>query len=158
MNKPLILIALSMIAAPLSAKESLGVYGQWAAFKDDDTARCYAIAAPRGSNSDQSFISIGTWPKKDVRGQVHVRLKEAADPKRSVRLSISGETFDLVARGRNAWPADKAGDAAIIAAMRSTGSLSVSAQSASGSRFTSRYSLDGAATAMDAATVGCADA
>ena len=47
-------------------------------------------------------------------------------------------------------------DAAIIAAMRSADSMSVRAIDRSGRRFTDRYSLEGAATAMDAATVGCA--
>ena len=47
-------------------------------------------------------------------------------------------------------------DAAIVAAMRSAGAMSVSARDAAGRRFTDRYSLAGAATAMDAATVGCA--
>jgi hypothetical protein len=47
-------------------------------------------------------------------------------------------------------------DAAIVAAMRSADSMSVTATDRSGHRFTDRYSLRGAATAMDAATVGCA--
>jgi len=47
-------------------------------------------------------------------------------------------------------------DAAIVAAMRSAGTMSVSATDSAGRRFTDRYSLEGAATALDAATVGCA--
>jgi hypothetical protein len=47
-------------------------------------------------------------------------------------------------------------DAAIVAAVRSAATMSVSARDAVGKRFTDRYSLAGAATAMDAATVGCA--
>ena len=56
----------------------------------------------------------------------------------------------------DAWAQDGRMDAAIVAAMRSAGSMSVSATDGSGRRFTDRYSLDGAATALDAATVGCA--
>jgi hypothetical protein len=40
--------------------------------------------------------------------------------------------------------------------MRSAESMSVSATDRSGRRFTDRYGLEGVATAMDAATVGCA--
>jgi hypothetical protein len=47
-------------------------------------------------------------------------------------------------------------DAAIVAAMRSASQMVVSARDARGNRFTDRYSLAGFATAMDAATVGCA--
>jgi len=47
-------------------------------------------------------------------------------------------------------------DAAIVAAMRSAGEMTVSARDATGRGFTNTWSLDGAATAMDAAAVGCA--
>jgi len=39
--------------------------------------------------------------------------------------------------------------------MRSADSMSISAIDKAGHRFTDRYQLRGAATAMDAATVGC---
>ena len=42
----LILLALSGLAAPLSAKESLGIFGDWGAFRDSSIPRCYAIAQP----------------------------------------------------------------------------------------------------------------
>ena len=38
------LLALLLLAAPLAARESLGVYENWAAFKDPSPLRCYAIA------------------------------------------------------------------------------------------------------------------
>lgn len=47
-------------------------------------------------------------------------------------------------------------DAAIVAAMRSARSMNVSARDARGRRFADSYALDGGATAMDAATIGCA--
>ncbi len=47
-------------------------------------------------------------------------------------------------------------DAAIVAAMRSAGGMTVTARARDGRGFSDSYSLAGAATAMDAATVGCA--
>jgi hypothetical protein len=47
-------------------------------------------------------------------------------------------------------------DAAILAAMRSAPQMTVSARDSRGRRFSDRYILEGAATALDAATVGCA--
>jgi hypothetical protein len=47
-------------------------------------------------------------------------------------------------------------DAAIVAAMRSAPGMWISAHDAKGRSFGNGYQLDGAATAMDAATVGCA--
>ena len=47
-------------------------------------------------------------------------------------------------------------DAAIVAAMRSASRMTVASRGSNGARFSDRYSLSGAATAMDAAVVGCA--
>ncbi len=153
---------MALIAAPLAAKDSLGVYSEWAAFRDADIPRCYAIAqsavrAARGERgAAQGYASIGTWPSRNVRGQVHVRLSRALANDARVRLTVGTRRFDLIASGQDAWAKDKAMDAAVITAMRSATRMSVSATAADGSRFTDRYALEGAATAMDAALVGCA--
>ena len=92
----------------------------------------------------------------NVRGQVHVRLSRNTAPSATISLSLGGQRFELAGGGGDAWSRDRRMDAAIVAAMRSAGSMSVSARDRAGRRFTDRYSLEGAATAMDAATVGCA--
>lgn len=147
-------LLLLLLAAPLAARESLGVYNSWAAFKDASPARCYAIGKAQGAPPAPAYATIATWPEKKVRGVVHFVLsREAAG---SVRLLVGEKRFDLVAKGRNAWGADARQDAAIVAALRSAARMSVSATSAKGGSFTDRYILAGAATAIDAATVGCA--
>ncbi len=152
---PLALGAL-LLAAPLAARDSLGVFDGWAAFRDASPARCYAIAKAQGSPPAPAYATVSNWPERKVRGALHLVLsREVADAAR-VRLVLGDRRFDLVAKGRNAWAKDARDDAAIIAALRSAGRMSVSARSAKGSNFTDRYSLTGVATAMDAATVGCA--
>jgi hypothetical protein len=147
-------------AAPLSAqgaRESLGVFGQWGAFRDRSVPRCYAIAVAENDARDHApFASVGTWPLREVRGQVHLRLSRTMASGSSIRLTLGGQRFELTGSGADAWAEDRRMDAAIVAAMRSAGSMSVSATNRAGRRFTDRYSLEGAATAMDAATVGCA--
>jgi len=69
---------------------------------------------------------------------------------------LGGQRFELTGGGGDAWAEDRRMDAAIIAAMRSATSMSVSSRDTAGRLFTDEYSLAGAATAMDAATVGCA--
>ena len=152
------LIAL-VLAAPLAAKDSLGVFGQWGAFRDTAPARCYAIAMAEPSSArrdTQPFASIANWPSRNVRGQVHVRMsRQLADTPR-LSLAVGGERFTLAGGGSDGWAKDAAGDRAIVAAMRGASRMSVSGTDARGNRFTDRYSLDGAATAIDAATIGCA--
>ena len=164
MKNTVAFIVLALIASPLAAKDSLGVFGQWGAFRDPQVPRCYAIAAAesdtragtRARPDHAPFASVGTWPKRGVRGQLHFRLSRnlAASPR--ISLAIAGQRFELTGGGGDAWAKDRTMDAAIVAAMRSAGSMSVSATDGAGRRFTDRYSLEGAATALDAATVGCA--
>ena len=148
--------ALLTLAGPLAARDSLGVFGDWGAFRDPGVPRCYAIAAGENARSGQPFASVGTWPRRQVRGQIHVRLSRAVASAATISLSVGGQRFQLTGGGADAWAQDRRMDAAIVAAMRSAGSMSVRARDRSGRRFTDRYSLEGAATAMDAATVGCA--
>jgi hypothetical protein len=152
----LTLTALQISAAPASAKDSLGVYSNWAAFRDARPTRCYAIAKPRGNNEAQPFASIGNWPGRNIRGQLHMRLSRTIRVDASVRLTIGNRQFVLAANGRNAWAKDQRMDAAIVASIRSAPRMTVSARDNAGRRFTDSYDLAGVATAIDAAIVGCA--
>jgi hypothetical protein len=159
MLRPVLLALTLLVPAPLAARDALGVFGDWAAFRDPGVPRCYAIAMPepsRAARDYQSFASVGTWPKRKVYGQIHFRLarKLAAQP--SILLAIGGQRFALTGGGGDAWAADRTTDAAIVAAMRSARSMTISARDARGRRFSERYALEGAATALDAAALGCA--
>jgi len=155
-------IVLALVAAPLAAKDSLGVFGEWGAFRDPQVPRCYAIAAAQedsratAQREHAPFASVGTWPKRAVRGQLHFRLSRNVGASPSIALTIGSQRFTLTGGGGDAWAKDQTMDAAIVAAMRSAGTMSLSATDRAGRRFTDRYSLEGAATALDAATVGCA--
>ena len=154
------LVALLVIAAtPLEAKQSLGVFSSWGAFRDPDAPRCYAIAMPETSEAAgkyQPYATIGTWPTRAIRGQVHFRLSRTLAGRPRIGLQVGGKNFALSGGGGDAWARDKAMDAAIVAAMRSASSMTVRATDARGRRFSNTYLLSGAATAMDAATIACA--
>lgn len=78
MNKAAFTAALvATIAAPLAAKDSLGIYSNWGAFRDDSPLRCYAISKPSNAGEAQPFASISNWPRQNVRGQVHFRRRAA---------------------------------------------------------------------------------
>lgn len=156
---PAAILALAALASPALARDALGMFGEWAAFRDPAVPRCYAIAkaAPSTLQRDyQPYADVAFWPKQGVRGQVHFRLsrKLAADAK--ITLSIGGQKIPLTGGGGDAWAVDKRGDAAIVAAMRSAREMTVSARDARGRGFSNTWQLAGAATAMDAAAVGCA--
>ena len=146
--------------SPAAAKDSLGIFAGWGAFRDVQVPRCYAIAMadPSTRSRDyQPFASVGTWPKRALRNQLHIRLSRKIASGSLITLRIAhGDRFELTGGGGDAWAQDRRMDAAIIAAMRSATDMSVSGRDTAGRSFTDRYKLEGAATAMDAATLGCA--
>jgi hypothetical protein len=148
------------LVAPASAKDSLGVFAGWGAFRDAQVPRCYAIAMAEPSKRSreyQPFASVGSWPKRALRNQLHIRLSRKIAPASTITLRIDRKArLELTGGGGDAWAQDRRMDAAIIAAMRSATDMSVSARDSAGRRFTDSYKLNGAATAMDAATLGCA--
>ncbi|MBA3054089.1 MAG: hypothetical protein FP826_03965 [Sphingomonadales bacterium] len=157
-----LLAALTLLAtlpSPATARDSLGMFGKWGAFRDPAVPRCYAIAMAEPSamrREFQPYVAIGTWPRRGERGQVHFRVSRRLATGRAITLSLGGRRFALVGSGADAWAADKTMDAAIVAAMRSAPTMWLSARDAAGRRFGNAYDLAGAPTAMDAATVGCA--
>lgn len=150
------LVLLLAVATPLSAKESLGVFENWGAFRDEAGPRCYAIAVSRGTSGQQAYATVTTWPRHNIRGQTHFRLSREARPGSAVTLRIGRERFGLTGSGTNAWGANRRMDAAILAALRSANRLSVNGIDTGGRRFSDSYALNGVASAMDAATVACA--
>jgi hypothetical protein len=159
MRRLALFLAAMLIAAPAIARDSLGVFDGWGAFRDPAVPRCYAIAMAQPSSlarEYQPYADVGTWPKRALRNQVHLRLSRRVQPGARIVLSISGRRFDLAGGGGDAWAADMRMNAAIVAAMRSAASMTVSTRDTAGRGFSNTYPLAGAASAMDAAAVGCA--
>ncbi|GEN98917.1 hypothetical protein NSE01_07500 [Novosphingobium sediminis] len=154
-----LLAAALLVASPATARDSLGIWNNWGAFSDAGVPRCYAIAMADKvvgrANELQPYFTVGNWPRRGARGEIHVRLSRKIGPGSTVTLSIGGQRFQLVAGAADAWAADKRMDAAVVAAMRSASSMSITARG-TGRNFTDTYTLAGAASAMDAALLGCA--
>jgi hypothetical protein len=155
-----LLLSLAMVVtAPLVAKDRLGVYQGWAAFRDPETPRCYAIAAPEETSvrpTRDAYLSVGFWPKRGVTHQLYVRLSRDRSPNGGITLSAGGRRFRLQAEGNSGWATDRRMDLAIIAAIRSATSLSVESLGRDGRSIVDAYSLRGAPSAIDAAALGCA--
>ena len=147
-----------LAAAPLLARESLGIFERWGSFRDPEIPRCYAISKPMRERSGdwEPFVAIGYWPERRISGQVHFRLRRAMDEGEGAELTIGGRSFDLVGRGPDAWAENSRADRAIVAAIRAGMTMRIEAVSESGGRITESYDLSGAATAIDAAALGCA--
>ncbi len=142
-----------MFAAPAMARTSLGTFDGWGAFRDETPLRCYAIAEPvrGGGGNVRPFASISNWPRAGVRGQLHIRLRRAAPVGAPVVLVMGERRFALVGSGSDAWAADAVSDEAIVARIRDEREFAVEVRGHS----SEIYALKGAATAIDAAALGC---
>ncbi|HSX53806.1 MAG TPA: hypothetical protein VLG14_00775 [Sphingomonas sp.] len=153
----MIAAALMLIAAvQAQGRESLGVFDSWGAFRDAAPLRCYAISQPPQGARGGAFASIANWPRGGARNQLHIRLSRARDPRAKVTLAVGERRFELMAGPSDAWAPDARTDAAIVAAIRSSRSMSVESLASGGGAFADVYALKGAATAIDAAALGCA--
>lgn len=150
----LLLVAL---AAPVAAqRQSLGVFGTWAAFQNG--ARCHAVSAPYRSPPAEGwrpFLAVGHWPGRPGGGQLHARLSREKRRGSAVLVRVDGRSFQLIGTGRDAWAPDARADRDIQAAMRTGIELVVETRSARGALVRDHYRLRGAATAMDAAALAC---
>jgi hypothetical protein len=153
-----------ILATSAVARDRLGVWNDWGAFRDAGVPRCYAIAMaadqpgqrPSRGSAAQPFVTVADWPRRNIHGEVHVRLPREPIPGRPVLVVIGTQRFTLVSSGSDAWSADRRTDAAIIAALRSSGDMTVFAHDRNGRPMRDTYRLAGAASAMDAASLGCA--
>ena len=152
---PLLILTLP---GQLAARTALGSFDGWAAFRDERPPRCFAIAEPvrGGGGKWRPFASVATWPQARIRGQFHIRLGRQLRVGAPVTLIVGERRFSLVSGGADAWAADARADAAVVAAIRSARSMSVASVDETGGGFAETYVLKGAATAIDAAALGCA--
>ena len=75
--RTILLTILLLAASPAAARDALGMFGGWAAFRDPQAPRCYAIAMAVPSTKTreyQPYADVAWWPRAGVRGQVHFRL------------------------------------------------------------------------------------
>jgi hypothetical protein len=147
-----------LISVPAAASGSiLFAAGGWAAI--DRGAQCEA--ATRALNP-----SLGKRPPALLRftfaadrrrwGELSARLSRDVRPGSSVMLAVGAHRFLLTGQGGWAWSRGALQEQALMAAARSGGMLRIDGRDAGGRRFTDRYVLDGAATAIDAAAARCA--
>jgi hypothetical protein len=90
-----------------------------------------------------------------VGHQVYVRLSRERSSNGGITLTAGGRRFRLVAKGNGGWAKDRTMDMAIIAAVRASRSMSVESIGKNGGAIVDAYALRGAASAIDAAALGC---
>jgi hypothetical protein len=154
----IVTLLLGMLASAAMARGAV-IYagGAWAAI--DRGAACEALSrSVRIAAKGKVQAEAGFTFSADRRrwGEFHARLRRMPREGAAVMLNVGGQPFLLVSRGNAAWSAGPLQEQAIIAALRGATGMAVESRDSAGRRFVDPYSLDGAATAIDAAAAACA--
>jgi len=134
----------------------LATFGDWGAYASD-TAKgkvCYALAQPKERlpktlSRDPGYLFISSRPAEGVRNEVSFVLGFPSKDGGEGQASFGNANFALVTKGPAAWVKNAAEDAAFVEAMRRAQTLNVKVSSRKGNESTDRYTLAGAAQALD---------
>ena len=144
-----------IVAGPASAAQLLFAGGQWVALDRGETceaaSRSVRIAQKGKVQARAGFAFDGSR-----HGQFFAQLSRVPRAGSTVILTVGEQPFLLVSRGDWVWSRDAGQEAAIVAAVRAGSGMRIQARDQAGGRFTDRYLLDGAPTAIDAAAARCA--
>lgn len=152
------ILAVAAAALCTSAAASI-LYGgpSWAAIDRGGTcdalSRSLRVAA---KGKVQALAGFTFSPDHRRWGEFHARLRRMPRAGAAVMLRIDDRPFLLVSRANEAWSEGPLQEQAIIAALRAGSGMTVESRDVAGRRFIDPYSLDGAATAIDAAAAACA--
>ncbi|HET6942068.1 MAG TPA: hypothetical protein VFH89_07900 [Sphingomicrobium sp.] len=146
-------------AAPAPAAQLLFAGGQWVALDRggncEAATRALRIAQKGKVQARAGFAFDSGGPR---HGQFYAQLSRMPRAGSTVILTVGDQPFLLAAGSGWAWSRDSVQEAAIMEAARSAGGMRVESRDQAGGRFTDRYLLDGAATAIDSAAARCGSA
>jgi hypothetical protein len=146
------------IAAAAPARGDITYAGPaWAAI--DRGGSCEALSRSTriaAKGKVQAIAGFSFSPDHRRWGEFHARLRRMPRQGAAVMLRIDDQPFLLVSKDNEAWSDGPMQEQAIIAALRAGSGMTVESRDRAGQRFVDPYSLDGAATAIDAAAAACA--
>lgn len=158
-----VLPALAFAQAP-GNPTSLGASGDWEAFTYDAEGSkvCYVYSQPKKSEANKKgaarnpiYFMVTHWPGKKVKAQpstvIGYTFKEGSD----VKLSIDTRDFILYPVDNMAWTDKVETERAILTAMKSGKTMSISGTSAKGTVTKDSYSLAGISAALDTIDGAC---
>lgn len=141
----------------------VGTYGDWSAMTAPGQGKdktCYALAMPKDRQPaklqrDPAYVFISTRPSEGVRNEVALIMGFPLKENGAATADIDGDSFELVAKGANAWVKNPAKEKAFVDALRSGEKLIVKAASVKGNVTTDTYSLRGLSQALDRVQKEC---
>jgi predicted transglutaminase-like cysteine proteinase len=166
------------LAGALVALAATGVHAQeestnqvaadtaWSVFEDSDPKECWAVSSPTETvnTRDGRVVAVRRGdillmtffrPEAGVEGQVTFTGGYPFAEGSTVNVEIDGQEFELFTEGEWAWPASKADDAKIVAAMKRGVDAVLTAESSRGTTTKDTFSLMGYTAAVEEAEQRC---
>lgn len=150
------LVVIAAVPALARGGSVIAAGGHWAALLRDGQCDAQSLALDRpGAGRERGLAGFTFAANRSRWGQFHARLSRTPRSGASVIATVGRTPFLLVSRGGWAWSSSPQQEQALIAAVRSGDSLRIRSRDMAGRRFTDRYALDFAPTAIDAAAARC---
>ena len=151
--------AKSADAAPGKPVE-VGTFGDWGAYLAKGKGKtCYALAKPKerkpDGKKDAAYVFIADRPAEKVHNEVSIMMGFPIKESGALEAKIGSSSFDLVAKGSNAWIKNPADEAKFVEALKHSGRLIVKAPPLKGPVTTDSYSLAGLKQALERVSKDC---
>ncbi len=142
---------------------SMGTFEDWESFTYQDQGKpvCYVYSTPKKTESlkkvkrDPVYFLVTNYTGRKVKGQVSTIIGYPFKESSLVTVKIDAASFELYTNGDAAWASTVDVDAAIVKAMKTGKSISVTGTSWKGTETTDTYSLAGIAKALDKIDTTC---
>jgi hypothetical protein len=139
----------------------LDSFHDWGAYLAQGKEKtCYALAspkerAPNAEKRDQAYVFISSRPSENVRNEVSIIMGFAMKNNAEAKAEIGSASYDLVAKGTNAWVKNPAKESQFVEDMKKGAKLVVKSSSGKGSQTTDSYSLAGLSQALERVQKEC---
>jgi Invasion associated locus B (IalB) protein len=142
---------------------SMGTFDDWESFtyRSGNAPVCYIYSTPKKSESakkvkrDPMYFLVTNFPGRKIKGQISTIIGYPFKESSTVTVKVDDASFELYPNGDVAWAAAPETEAAIVKAMKTGKSLSVTGTSWKGTETTDTYSLVGVSKAMDKINSAC---
>ncbi len=138
----------------------VGTYGDWGAYlAKGKTKTCYALAKPKDrkpeGKKDAAFVFIADRPGEKVHNEVSIMMGFPIKESGTAQARVGSTSFDLVAKGSNAWIKNPTDEVRFVDALQHSARLTIKVPPMKGPATTDSYSLAGLKQALDRVSKDC---
>ena len=138
----------------------VGTFNDWGAYLSKGKNKtCYAFAKPKERKPDGSkeaaYVFIADRPGANVHNEVSIAMGFPIKETGPSQAKVGSASFDLVAKGSNAWLKDPEEEAKFVEALQHSSKLIVKAPTLKGAATTDSYSLAGLKQALERVGKDC---